>query len=167
MNEVQRKAFLDALKEDPYDEASHRAYADWLDENGFDDESLIHREWSAERQRESEGWLKEFVGKINEEYGNDVGEEEEDRQDYDRSLPGDGDGPERYHLIDYARLLELGRKALENGGPGGYYLDLTLPFDTPNFVYRDKDKFWRHLATVLWFTIPDHVELSTPVRCAC
>lgn len=49
-----RQAFLDAIKENPYEPSNHYVYADWLEENGFDEDALLQREWTPERQREAE-----------------------------------------------------------------------------------------------------------------
>lgn len=141
----QRESFLEELKANPYDEATHRAYADWLDENGMDDESLIHREWSAGAQRESEEWLKDFTRRIN-----DAGSRYEDYQFYGNNV------------ITYEQVLETARKTLE-----GDYSGFCIPFDTPEFIYEDNGEFWRHVAMVLWITIPEDKEPMTPFRCAC
>lgn len=48
--ELEKGAFLKALGQDRYDEATHRAFADWLSEHGLDDEAEYHRLWTPERQ---------------------------------------------------------------------------------------------------------------------
>lgn len=55
-----RASFEAAIKENRYDTAIRRVFADWLDENGFDDEAVFHREWTAEWQR-AEDWLRNFA----------------------------------------------------------------------------------------------------------
>lgn len=55
-----RKAFLDAIAADRYDVVARRAYADWLDENGFDDEAAEQRKWTPARQ-EAEDWLRNLA----------------------------------------------------------------------------------------------------------
>lgn len=40
-----REAFLKALEADPLDSLSRSAYADWLEENGEDDEAARQRAW--------------------------------------------------------------------------------------------------------------------------
>lgn len=39
-----RKAFKKILKDKPLDHFTRGVFADWLEENGFDDEALIERE---------------------------------------------------------------------------------------------------------------------------
>lgn len=42
--------FLQALHEDPFDEVTHAAFADWLEERGEDDEAAYQRDWTRERE---------------------------------------------------------------------------------------------------------------------
>ena len=46
-----RKGFEDAIRANPYDQPTRLIFADWLEENGFDDEALIQRAWTEEKQR--------------------------------------------------------------------------------------------------------------------
>src|SRR5262249_2739597 len=55
--EAEREAFLKAIAENRYDEAARRIYADWLEEHGYDDEALVQRRWTAEKQSAAEGWV--------------------------------------------------------------------------------------------------------------
>ena len=58
-----RVAFEKALELDRYDWLTHMAFADWLSENGFDDEAEHQRTWTPERQRREDGvaWLRGFA----------------------------------------------------------------------------------------------------------
>lgn len=47
----EEQAFRKALAENKYDEALHRVFADWLEEQGYDDDALFHRTWTPEWQR--------------------------------------------------------------------------------------------------------------------
>jgi uncharacterized protein (TIGR02996 family) len=44
--ETERQAFLNAMIEEPLDEAVKKSYADWLEENGEADEAALYRSWS-------------------------------------------------------------------------------------------------------------------------
>ena len=59
--EPEREAFLRAIAEDRYDEAARRIYADWLEEHGYDDEALVQRRWTAQKQRAAEEWLDGYA----------------------------------------------------------------------------------------------------------
>ncbi len=54
---LDRKAFLDAIKKEPYEAVHHKAYADWLEENDEPEEADFHRSWTLERFKEAEAWL--------------------------------------------------------------------------------------------------------------
>lgn len=56
----QRQAFLDAIKDDPRDETTHRVFADWLEEHGFDDEAQFHRDWTAEKYAAAEAFFAKY-----------------------------------------------------------------------------------------------------------
>jgi len=48
---------------DPYDAITRKAYADWLEENGYIEDSVIQREWTYEKQT-AEDELREFATKL-------------------------------------------------------------------------------------------------------
>ncbi len=52
--------FVDAIKKNPYDMTTRKILADYLEEKGYDDDALMHRNWTEEKQK-SEEWLKEFA----------------------------------------------------------------------------------------------------------
>lgn len=56
-----REAFEAALKTDPTDLATHRAFSDWLEENGHDDEALLHREWTPEGYADAKAYLEHYA----------------------------------------------------------------------------------------------------------
>ena len=70
-----REAFETALRENVYDELTHRAFADWLYENGFDEEAEYHALWTKEWQQAKEG-LEDFAARLKKEEGDDVTIEE-------------------------------------------------------------------------------------------
>lgn len=56
----EKKAFLDAIAENPDDTTTRRIYADWLTENGFDDEAESYRNWNFVKAG-AEKWLIDFA----------------------------------------------------------------------------------------------------------
>lgn len=85
------KAFLATLESNPYDELTHRALADFLEEQGEDDEALVHREWTKPNQ-EAKDFLKKLAGELRMTY------EELIKEGHDIASGfycfGDDDGPE-------------------------------------------------------------------------
>lgn len=65
MNEQQKKmrdGFLEAIRLSPEDPLNHYAYADWLEEHGFnDDEAKIHREWTLKKYQEANEFMEVFA----------------------------------------------------------------------------------------------------------
>lgn len=65
-----KEIFLKAIQEDRYDRTTRLAYADWLEENGFDDEAEEQRNWSEERERSIE-YLENFAKGCYDAYDDD------------------------------------------------------------------------------------------------
>ncbi len=82
----QREAFLKALEANKYDEAMHRVYADYCDENGLDEEAQFHREWTKQWQ-EAYDYMELF--------GKEIAEDED--------------------LPTVAELLDIGKRFIEKG----------------------------------------------------
>lgn len=57
---MNRQQFEDAIAADPYNKALHMEFAEFLEEQGADDEAAWQLAWTAKRQ-ESEDWLRAFV----------------------------------------------------------------------------------------------------------
>lgn len=56
----EKERFLQAIAEDRYDQSLRLVFADWLEEHGLDDEALVQRQWTREKQ-EAEDWLRDFA----------------------------------------------------------------------------------------------------------
>lgn len=72
MNELsERLAFTRTLLKNPYDEATHRVFADWLDEHGYHEEAEVQRKWTKEKQQimDSVDWMMELATKAGRTYG--------------------------------------------------------------------------------------------------
>ena len=61
-----REAFMAKMHECPDDVMPHRAYADWLYENGFDAEAEYHAKWTIKTRAEE--WLRQFAGDVDCDY---------------------------------------------------------------------------------------------------
>lgn len=87
---TEQAAFEMALQSDRYDLVTHRAYADWLTEQGRDAEAEHHRSWTVEWQQ-AEDRLKAFCRRVNLNYPyflqkirefNDIRKEGKDETDH-------------------------------------------------------------------------------------
>lgn len=56
-----KQAFLLRIKKEPENDVHRYVFADWLEENGFDDEALLQREWTVEKYTEALAYLEEYA----------------------------------------------------------------------------------------------------------
>lgn len=123
----EQQAFLDAIREDPADAATRYAYADWLDEHGFDDEAAFARRWTPERHAEAGAWLERFINVYADKY---------DSED-DGPLPR----PTVGQLLDAARAyLKDGSKTCFHSGQGFGFCDAMA-------TDYERQLFWKHYST--------------------
>jgi uncharacterized protein (TIGR02996 family) len=124
-----RKAFLDAIKADPYDLKTRKIFADWLDEFGDDrdaDLAAEQRAWTKEKQ-DAIVWLTEFANDLE---------------------------------MSYEDLMEATDAYLKKGH--GY----CLPFETPDRLYEDNDKFWQSFELATGQSVVEEKK-GMFFRCAC
>lgn len=133
MNNAEREAFERAIAADRYDQDTRRVFADWLDENGFDDEAAFQREWTP-RWQEAEDWLKGFAERI---------------AGYDWRDDG-----MTLHAPTLEQVVEAGRKCLDDnessllGGDG---------FGATNIWDEVREEYWSH-----WKAYTRRAEVVTP-----
>lgn len=56
-----REQFLAAIRENPEEVVNHYAYADWLEDNGFDDEARVQREWSLKKYLDAVAYISSYA----------------------------------------------------------------------------------------------------------
>ena len=103
-------------------------FADWLDENGFDDEATEQRSWTLSRQ-ESLDWLREFsttLGSTLESYGSE----------------GDDD----WTPITYEMMMDAARENLAGGAMFVQRGDTTA--QDAMRTEEECKRFWEHYARV-------------------
>lgn len=71
-NEPHKQAFEDAIRADPYDDVTRQVFADWLEEHGYDDEAVLQRSWTPQKQQ-AEDWLVEYAREHNLAYADLIG----------------------------------------------------------------------------------------------
>lgn len=72
-DEEVRAAFLRAIEEDPYCEATRKAFADWLLEHDLVEEARIQADWTKEAQLAAEEFVSDFlVDLTNNQWGDGV-----------------------------------------------------------------------------------------------
>lgn len=151
---MDRAAFEAALLVDPDDEAPHKIFADWLDENGFEDEANYHRRWTVEL-REAEQWMAKFAE------GHSKGYWEWD--------DGDVDMGEKYtaeELIGYATNYVEGNRKTKYGWWGHTQQgDDSLRSDM--FEDETREKFWRCWELITGKSLIGNEKDNSPFGCSC
>jgi len=143
MNE--REAFLKAIKDDPRDLATRRAFADWLDEHDEPELADFHRQWTVEKYDEAEEWLEGFA-----EFLNNEGATVYAGEDRNPHLTSDD-------------LMEAMYEHLRGGGDG-----IFLGFDTPDECWTKRGKMWECFELITGQKVAQAVKDEGPsIRCAC
>ena len=140
----QMAAFLKTIEADRYDGATRKVFADWLEENGYDDEALVQRSWTREKQ-ESIDWLTDFASELSDEY-----------ETFMDDLEIEGS-----YTMTYEDLIAAANAYLEKGEA------FCLPFDTPDRVYDEIEVFWRHFEVATGRKVDEERKEGTFFVCAC
>lgn len=146
-----REQFLAAIAAEPYESIHHVAYADWLEENGHDDEAAVQRAWTPQKQRDAEAFMEKYVGSIKDKWM-------EGRWEDDYRIPHSGSPPTRDDLFAVAEQ--------QLADPRGWHV-LKIPFHEPKFIDGEADAaFWRHYSTLTGRVVPED-ECGSIVFCSC
>ncbi len=151
--DTEKEAFLTAIAKDRYDQTTRLVFANWLEENGLDDEALIQRSWTREKQ-ESEDWLRDYAAKCGETCTNysDVWQEhvEEEWQD-----------------ITYEMVVQAGHDYVNHGN----YSTQVGSEKARDLMYGETaELFWKHWQTVTGRTKAAREEdewMDGPFSCTC
>jgi len=119
-------AFTKALEANRYDEATRKVFADFLEENGYDDEAVAQRKWTREWQ-ESVDWITDFAAKLHPHW------EPHYKADYDEDEPKG---------MSYEEFMKEAEKAGRAGDA------IYFNFDTPNVCYEQADELMKHYRIV-------------------
>ncbi len=142
----QREAFLDTISENPGDEATRLAFADWLSEHDEPEYSDFMR-MSANKYQEAVEMLNQFVSEVNEEasqYYSEYPEEE------------DSEGITHVEVITYNELLEaLARRSYCFG------------FDTPSVARERRKELWDSYEIITGVMMTEGAKDENIFRCAC
>lgn len=136
-----RDVFEKTLNENPYDKTSRLIYADWLSENGFDDEAEFHRAWTVDWQHAKE-WFDDFA----EEHDVPLNEVLSTAQGF---YNAEKDG-RNYRLWDLLYTQD-GNDSLRD------------------FMYEDENRieFWKNYCTFARLEMVDGLTEVQPFSCSC
>lgn len=124
-----REAFLEAIKEDRFNQLTRLVFADWLEENGNDadiEEIQKQRLWTREWQ-EAEDFLQHYASALC--------TTPEDEEFYGT----------RKHITTLDEVLKVAAAHLRNRNGSDRWNDyIGIPFQTPDIVYEKRAEFWKH-----------------------
>ncbi len=152
-----REVFEQALMENVYDEPTHRAFADWLYEHGFDEEAEFHSKWTP-RWQKAEDWMREVASRgystcIN--YGASIYEEAE----------------QEWKPITYEDLIQAGHDHINTKG-WDYLIQQGADDLRDEFINKERTKeFWDNWSIITGVDLSNYnwgkYGPSAPFSCSC
>lgn len=149
MNE--KEIFESAIKQNRYDQSTRLVFADWLEEHGYDDEAVVQRLWTKEKQQ-SEDWLREFAGTLGETCTN-----------YDDVWQHKTKAV--WEIIAYDMLIKVANEFLDTG-EGFIQMGSEMARD---ILYNDtvREEFWKHFAVVTGRSASEEQKEELFIGCYC
>ncbi len=168
MNQQEREAFESAIKTDRYDQITRLVYADWLEENGLDDEASEQRRRASPEWVEAARWMEGFVKIIGGNivnYGLDFYE-----RDVQGELTYERTEPEKYEEFTFDQVVEIAQHFVDTqckewGGEKFVQQGDESARDSLSNA-KDREQFWK-----AWRTItgnePGEASADQPFCCTC
>ena len=146
-----RQAFEKVIKDNPYDMDTRRMYADWLEENGFDDEAAEQRRRATLEWVEADRWMHWFADECGGTY---------DDFDYE-------EGYTNYSHITYEQCIEAGHTYLKSED---YFVQYGTE-EARTLMHAEKKNFWKNWSIITGVKINDDLRSgghgSAPFSCSC
>ncbi len=138
-------SFKSHLEADPRDLATHRAYADWLEEQGRDDEAALHRAWTLDAYDQANEYMLRQIREVI------VCDYDKDERWYDEDENGLRD-----LLDDATKYLATGQRTCLN-------------FDCYDMELNgNMEEFWKHYSVLTGRPVRlDDGESGWFFRCSC
>jgi uncharacterized protein (TIGR02996 family) len=146
----EQQAFIDALKENPKDQATHLVYADWLDEHDQPELADLERSWTVAKYKEAWLFMEECVEECQ---SSGLDEDDEDEEHYEDEEHGQGYSP----VNTVEELIEAATNYLDTGL--GVYFDFDPDVDWP--------RFWESYVTLTSRYVPPGKHDLGFFSCAC
>jgi uncharacterized protein (TIGR02996 family) len=148
---LDREAFISAIRAEPDAIVHRRAFADWLDEHDCPEEADFHRRWTPEAYAESVAYLNDYSERLcrHERYGKYLAPGEEPESD------------DLVPFLTYDELIAAADRYLDTG------TSTCLPFDTPDYTWSERGKFWEAFQTVTGRQVTEEQADDRIFRCAC
>jgi uncharacterized protein (TIGR02996 family) len=148
-----REAFVKKLEENEDDTTTRLIFADYLEENGEDEEAQRMRKWDAAKQ-----WLLDAVASNEESYS-----------DYDSDDAEAGSYWDEVYHIGYAQLIEFGHVGANAQGIARETARLNCGNNEhmSDFLNNHEDEFWENWSIVTGVPAPKNGKEKAWFGCAC
>ncbi len=174
MNE--RQGFEASLEKDPYDSVTRLIFADWLEEQGKDDEANEQRRRTSPEWIESDQWLHAFADKC----GNHCSNYSEVWTSHYEETRGMGlhdprqqeaaeraRASEKWVPVTYDMVVEAGRDFVETGGHSWFTQGGEESARDLLLEEGAREEFWKHWSMVTGCSLTPATEEGGPFSCSC
>ena len=176
--QIYRKSFEDQIKKDPYNASIRLVFADWLDENGFDDEASEQRRKGTVEWVEADKWMHKFADKCGmscHNYDENFREYNAWRDAHPEISPRDPEFQEfmdnqheEWRSITYEDCIQAGFNYLKNAD---YFVQLGSEKARDMMYKGEARQFWINWSIITGEGVPksfsEGQEGSAPFSCSC
>lgn len=173
--DVEKVVHYKHVQDNRYDRDLHMIFADWLEENGYDDEAVLERKWTPERQ-EAEDWLRALASNSGETCLNYGARTDEWRQRGQAWLDaGSPAGKEPtwddipkidliWVPITYEMLIQAGHDYIDSGE---FFVQMGQEDLRDAMFGENLELFWKHWKTITERDVDEETRSSSPFGCSC
>ncbi len=155
-----RAAFEARIAADRYDIVTRLVYADWLEENGHDDEAVEQRRCTSPAWQEAARWMEDRAADCGVNCVN-----------YAKRNPDGSWSEEEYEAITFETMIEAGHNFVNNGD---YFVQQGSE-DARDMIHGGNlEAFWRHWQTITGIDLTgkktaygDVITEQGPFSCSC
>ena len=155
MNDDERRGFEQTIQVNRYDEVARRIYADWLSEQGLDDEATVQYSWTIEKQQ-AEDWLRGFACRCGDTCIN-----YDEVTDLRRTS---GPIEEKWVSITFEDVIQAGHDFIDNGD---FFYQEGLETARDLMDKETTDLYWQHWSTYTGRSLPATYRGMAPFSCSC
>ncbi len=158
----EREMFEKLIKENRYDGEIRRVYADWLEENGLDDEALEQRRCAALEWQEADKWMHDFASKLGmtctEGYG--TGHWNSETQEIE------GAEEEKWEEITYDDAIQAGHNVIAD--KWDYFTQLGSE-EARDLMCQgnNREQFWKNWEIITGIKVSEEDQECTVFSCSC
>lgn len=181
-----RQAFEDILRDDLFDTTTRLVFADWLEENGLDDEANEQRRMATPEWQASARWLTDFAARCGTTIDNYIDYLRSSLRIYYRDHPDARYRPAHQNIaapdeeaipaqereLTFADMIQAGRDWVEHGDVfvqqgSERARDLLMWSDDDTRDGANLKLFWHHWQIVTGTRLDPELTEDSPFSCSC